>query len=227
MPKSKDTRDPVKRTKDIRDAVEKELDFDPLVDATGITVKNLNGEVALNGAVTSYPQYAQAAAATKRVQGVTRVRNHLIVNLPFADYRDDAMLTTAANNALAMTITVPGSVEASASDGNVWLTGTVGNRFQRDAAEQAVAGLTGVRGIADDIEIFSDVEAADVTDLVQDALDRYGLMAVDTDVRVGASDGTITLTGHVRTLAEHDTVIDAAWRGVGVKNVRDYVVVMG
>ncbi len=227
MAKSKDTRDPVKRTKDIRDAVEKELDFDPLIDATGITVKNMNGDVALNGTVTSYPQYVQATAAAKRVHGVTGVHNHLMVDLPLADYRDDAMLTTAANNALAMTVAVPGSVEASARDGDVWLTGTVRNRFERDAAEQAVAGLTGVRGMTDDIEIFTDVEAADVTDLVQDALDRYGLMAVDTDVRVDASDGTVTLTGHVRNWAEHDTVIAAAWRGVGVKNVRDYVVVMG
>jgi hypothetical protein len=32
------------RTKDIREAVEAELDFDPLVDATNITVKNLDGE---------------------------------------------------------------------------------------------------------------------------------------------------------------------------------------
>lgn len=227
MAKSKDTRDPVKWTKDIRDAVEKELDFDPLIDATGITVKNMNGDVALNGTVTSYPQYVQATSAAKRVHGVTGVHNHLMVDLPLADYRDDAMLTTAANNALAMTVAVPGSVEASARDGDVWLTGTVRNRFERDAAEQAVAGLTGVRGMTDDIEIFTDVEAADVTDLVQDALDRYGLMAVDTDVRVDASDGTVTLTGHVRNWAEHDTVIAAAWRGVGVKNVRDYVVVMG
>jgi osmotically-inducible protein OsmY len=111
------------------------------------------------------------------VQGVTRVHNHLMVSLPSADYRDDPKLTTAANNALAMTVTVPRSVEASADDGDVWLTGTVRNRFERDAAEQAVAGLTGARGIVDDIEIFADVEAADVTGLVQDALDRYGLMA--------------------------------------------------
>ncbi len=227
MAKSKDTRDPVKSTQDIREAVEKELDFDPLVDAAGITVKNLNGNVALNGTVTSYPQYLQAAAAAKRVHGVTRVHNHLMVMLPFAGYRDDPTLTTAANNALAMTVTVTGSVEASASDGNVWLTGTVTNRFERDAAEKAVAGLTGVRGIVDDIEIFTDVEAADVSDLVNEALNRYGLMAADTDVRVDASDGTVSLVGHVRTCAEHDAVIDAAWRGVGVKHVRDGVVVIG
>jgi osmotically-inducible protein OsmY len=223
----KSPRQAAQMTKDIREAVQKELAFDPLVDASGITVKNMNGDVALNGTVPSYPQYLQAPAAAKRVQGVTRVHNHLMVELPLADSRDDPMLTTAANNALALTVTVPGSVEASASDGNVWLTGMVGNRFQRDAAEQAVAGLTGVRGIVDDIEIFSDLEAADVTDLVQDAIFRYGLLPDDSDVRVGASDGTVILTGHIRTWAEHDAVMDAAWRGIGVKNVRDDLVVTG
>jgi osmotically-inducible protein OsmY len=214
-------------TKDIRQAVQKELEFDPLVDASDITVKNMNGDVALNGTVTSYPQYLQAAAAARRVQGVTRVHNHVMVDLPIPDLRDDPMLTTAANNALAMTVTVPDSVEASAAAGDVWLTGSVGNRFQRDAAEQAVAGLTGVRGIADDIEIFSDLEAADVADLVQGALDRYAVLPFDNDVQVGANDGTVTLTGHIETWAEHDAVIDAAWRGIGVKNVRDDLVITG
>ena len=223
----KSPREAVKAAKDIREAVQKELEFDPLVDSSGITVKNMNGDVALNGTVPSYPQYLQAAAAARRVQGVTKVHNHLMVMLPAADYQDDPMLTTAANNALALVVTVPGSVEASASDGDVWLTGMVGNRFQRDAAEQAVAGVTGVRGIVDDIEIFSDVEAANVSDLVEDALFRYGLLADDSDIRVGASDGAVTLTGHIRTWAEHDAVIDAAWRGIGVKDVRDDLVVTG
>ncbi len=223
----KSPRESAKMTKDIREAVQKELEFDPLVDESDITVRNMSGDVALNGTVPSYPQYLEAAAAAKRVQGVTRVHNHLMVSLSAAAFRDDPMLTTAANNALAMNVIVPDRVEASASDGDVWLTGMVGNRFERDAAEQAVAGLTGVRGIVDDIEIFSDIEAADVADLVQDALDRYGLLPGDTDVRVGASDGTVTLTGHLSTWGEHDAVMDAAWRGVGVKNVRDDLVVTG
>jgi osmotically-inducible protein OsmY len=223
----KSPREAVQKTKDIRDAVEKELKFDPLVDASGITVKNMGGDVALNGTVPSYPQYQEAAAAAKRVKGVTGLHNHLMVDLPYASYRDDVILTTAANNALTMLVSVPGNVEASASEGDVWLTGTVGNRFERDAAEQAVAGLTGVRGIVDDIEIFSDVEAADVTDLVQGALDRYAVLPFDNDVRVQASDGTIILTGSVLSWGEHDAVIDAAWRGVGVRNVRDELVVTG
>lgn len=197
------------------------------MDVSGITVKNMNGDVALNGTVPSYPQSLEAGAAAKRVQGVTRVRNHLMVVLPPADYRDDPMLTTAANNALATTVTVPNTVEASATDGDVWLTGMVSYRFERDAAERAIAKLTGVRSITDDIDIFSEEEAADVTMLVQDALDRYALIPDGSDVEVEASDGTVTLTGHVRNWAEHGTVIDAAWRGIGVKNVRDDLVVTG
>src|SRR6266508_653920 len=102
------------KNKDIREAVEAELGFDPLVDATDITVRNMNGDVALNGTVPSYPQYLEAAAAAQRVDGVKNVHNHLEVVLPPDDYRDDAMLTTAANNALTMNVTVPAAVEASA-----------------------------------------------------------------------------------------------------------------
>lgn len=215
------------KTKDIRQAVQDELTFDPLVDETRITVRNLSGDVALNGTVPSYPQYIEAAAAARRVQGVTGVHNHLMVALPDSDYRDDPTLTTAANNALALSVTVPANVEASASDGNVWLTGTVTFGFQRAAAEDSISGLIGIRNITNDIEVFSDAEAADVLDLVQAALDRYSLIADDSDVNVAASDGAITLTGHVRTWAEHDAVIDAAWMGMGVSNVRDDLMITG
>ena len=216
------------KTTDIREAVRAELDFDPLVDASDITIKNMNGAVALNGTVPSYPQYMETAAAARRVHGVTSVHNHLMVLLPTRDYRDDPLLTTAANNALALNITVPDGVEATVSDGNVWLTGTVRSGAQRKAAEMTVASLTGVRNVTDDIEIRTNQEeAADVTDLVQGALDRYGLLDDDSDVTVAASDGTVTLAGHVRTWLEHDAVMDAAWMGIGVSDVRDDLLVTG
>ena len=47
------------QTKDIREAVESELGYDPFVDDSDISVKNLNGDVALNGTVRSYPQYLE------------------------------------------------------------------------------------------------------------------------------------------------------------------------
>jgi osmotically-inducible protein OsmY len=217
----------VGKTKDIREAVEAELRFDPLVDPADIAVRNINGDVALNGTVPSYPQYLEAAAAAQRVAGVKNVHNHLEVVLLPGNNRDDAMLTTAANNALAANITVPDGVEATAYDGNVELTGTVKHGPQRAAAELAVAGLAGVRNIRDDIEIGSDADPADVAAGVQDALDRYALVADDSDVGVYTSGNTVTLTGHVRTWAEHDAVVGVAWMASGVSDVRDELDITG
>src|SRR6266568_4260616 len=160
------------KTKDIRETVEAELTFDPLVDPANITVVNMNGDVALN-------------------------------------------------------VTVPDGVEATAADGNLRLTGTVTYGAQRAAAESAVAGLTGVRGIRDDIEISYDADPVDVSFLVQEALDRYALVPDDSDVAVGTMGNTVTLNGSVRTWAEHDAVIDAAWRATGVYDVRDDLYITG
>ena len=214
-------------TKDVREAVEAELDFDPLVDPSDITVKNLNGEIALNGTVPSYPQYLEAGAAAQRVSGVKDVHNHLEVVLPDADFRDDAMLTTAANNALAQNVTVPDRVEATAEDGNLTLTGTVSYGVERSAAEQAVAVLTGVRNIGDNIEISYDDNPVDVDLHVQEALKRSALVADDSDVKVATDGSIITLTGHVHTWAEHDAVVGAAWMARGVIDVDDELQVTG
>lgn len=215
------------KTKDIREAVEAELDFDPLVDDGDITVKNMNGEVALNGTVPSYPQYQEAAAAAQRVSGVTRVHNHLEVVLPPENYRDDPTLTTMANNALTANISVPASVEAVASNGNIMLSGTVRYGSERASAELAVAGLTGVRNIQDEIDIASDADPADVTLGVQEALDRNALILDDSDVVVDAEANTVSLSGHVRTWAEHDAAVDAAWMASGVYDVQDNLYVTG
>jgi len=215
------------KNKDIREAVEAELNFDPLVDAADVTVRNMNGDVALNGTVPSYPQYLEAAAAAQRVDGVKNVHNHLEVVLPLGDDRDDAMLTTAANNALALNVAVPDGIEATARDGNLMLTGTAKFGAQRTAAELAVGGLTGVRNVRDDIEIEQDADPIDVNLLVQDALDRWALISDDSDVTVDTKGNTVTLTGHVRNWAEHDAVIDAAWMASGVNDVNDVLTVTG
>jgi osmotically-inducible protein OsmY len=215
------------KTTDIRGAVKAELKFDPLVDDADIDVVNMNGDVALNGTVPSYPQYLEAAAATQRVSGVKNVFNHLEVMLPAADFRDDAMLTTAANNALTQDVTVPDGVEATAANGNLTLTGAVAFGAERAVAERAVAGLTGVRNIRDEIEISYEADQADVDLHVQLALVRSALVPDDSDVKTTSDGSVITLTGHVRTWAEHDAVLGAAWMARGIIDVIDDLHVTG
>jgi hypothetical protein len=55
LPATSEKESSMSSAKDMQEAVEAELGFDPLVDATNITVKNLNGDVGLNGTVPSYP----------------------------------------------------------------------------------------------------------------------------------------------------------------------------
>jgi osmotically-inducible protein OsmY len=46
-------------------------------------------------------------------------------------------------------------------------------------------------------------------------------------VTAQTKDGIITLTGHVRTWAEHDALATAAWMAQGVIEVRDELQITG
>jgi osmotically-inducible protein OsmY len=167
-----------------------------------------------------------AAAAARRIAGVTGMHNHLLVRLPPGDYGDDAMLTTAANNALTSNATVPPGIEATARDGNLELVGTVRNGSQRAAAERAVVELTGVRNIKDYIDIDPGVGPTNILYLVRGVLDRYAVVDDDSNVEVTCGT-TVTLTGNSPTWAENDAVVDAAWMAGGVADVRDELSVTG
>lgn len=139
--------------RDICAAVHQELVADPLVDANDIVVEMLNGEVSLNGTVPSQNQRSEAAAAARRVAGVTAVYNLLGVALPSSDYGDDAALAQLVNDALAANHAVPDGVRATAREGEVFLTGMVSYSAQREAAQDAVAGVAGVLSVTNQIEV--------------------------------------------------------------------------
>jgi osmotically-inducible protein OsmY len=215
------------KTHDVGMAIEAELAFDPLVDDWNITVVNLKGDVSLVGTVASYPEYVEAEAAARRISGVTTVHNHLKVDLPDANKRSDDALTGAANTALMWDVSVPDGVEATAVDGDVYLEGEVRSRLESEATVHAVTGLTGVRNVKNDIRLELDADPVDVTLLVQGALDRWALILDDSSVYVDTDGNTVTLSGHVRSWAEHDAVLNAARMAAGVTEVRDDVLVTG
>jgi len=138
--------------RDIRAAVYQELVADRLVDAADIEVEIVSGEVSLNGTVPSQDQRTAAAAAARRVAGVTVVQNLLDVALPSGDYLEDAALAQRVNGALAASH-LPDGVRAAAREGDVILTGTVRDGAQRAAAQDAAAGVAGVLSITNRIEV--------------------------------------------------------------------------
>lgn len=115
---------------------------------------------------------------------MTEVDNNLEVVLPPDSVRDDAMLATAANNALAAGATVPEGVEATARNGNLTLTGAVQYLSQHAAVEKVVSGLIGVAQVRNEINVVCGVEPDDVKQLVRRVLHRSALVPDDSDVRI-------------------------------------------
>jgi osmotically-inducible protein OsmY len=160
-----------------------------------------------------------SSAGARETSVVTRVH-------PFSAPIPDTT-ATAAISLPELNVTVPVGVEATAHNGNLTLTGTVSYGTQRAAAELAVAGLTGVRNVKDDIEVRHGANLARVTANVRDTLARYAMFDDDSDVAVDTRGNTAMLSGHVGTWAEHNAVVNAVWMTAGVYDVLDDLEVTG
>jgi osmotically-inducible protein OsmY len=132
-----------------------------------------------------------------------------------ADIRGDVL------QALALDSLVPKSVDAKVYDGVVTLTGSVEWKYQCDEADYVASTIVGALDVINEIEIASPTpKASDVQDSITNALKRNA--GIDGNaVSVTSMNGTVTINGTVRSWAEHDEAIDAAWAAPGVTSVRD------
>jgi osmotically-inducible protein OsmY len=71
------------------------------------------------------------------------------------------------------------------------------------------------------------VDPADVSRLVREALDSHKVPGHDSRVVADAIGNSVTLIGHVRTEAQRDAVVRAAWRGHAVMAVFDQLEITG
>jgi osmotically-inducible protein OsmY len=134
-----------------RDAVLRQLEWDPQIDASAIGVTVQDGAVTLTGFIDSYSAKFAAERDAKRVRGVRAVANDIQVR-PMLD-RTDADIAADAVAALRVTETVPEAVQAAVHHCHVALTGRVQWLFQKRAAELAVRYVRGVRGVANHITV--------------------------------------------------------------------------
>jgi osmotically-inducible protein OsmY len=120
---------------------------------------------------------------------------------------------------------VPSTVDASVYDGFITLTGTVDWQYQRDEAVFVAGNLLGVIGIENDIYLDDSTPSpADVENKIKKAFKRNAKLDADL-LTVSTSNGTVALSGQVRSWDEHDAAIAAAWAGPGVKAVDDLLTV--
>jgi osmotically-inducible protein OsmY len=206
---------------DLERSVQDELMWDPMIDASAIAVTaDDDGRVTLRGTVGTYSQKFMSASDAKRIFGVTAVDNKLEVDLLAT--RDDDELRGEVLQALMLNSLVPSTVDATVDDGFITLTGTADWQFQRDEAESAASSIEGIRDMFDDIALKPRPSSIGIEESIAAAFKRNaGLDA--GQLSVSTSDGTVTIRGDVRSWAEHDQALAAAWAAPGVSNVDDRI----
>lgn len=211
---------------DVQRNVQEALCWEPgISDSSKIGVAVKNGVVTLTGEVNSYTEKWLAETAAKRVYGVSGLAVDLEVNLPSSAQRSDADIAQAAKNILDWDSSIPvGSVQVTVEDGWVTLEGSLGWQYQRSAAEDDVYGLTGVKGVSNEIVVKPAAQPADIKAKIDAALKRSANLDAQ-NIYVQAKGGKVMLTGRVSSWAERDEAEDAAWAAPGVTEVQNSITI--
>jgi osmotically-inducible protein OsmY len=207
----------------IQKDVMQELTWDASVTHEHIGVAVQDGVVTLSGTVPSYIEKSAAEKAAQRIAGVKAVVERIDVKLPGSLERDDQDIARAIIDQFRWHSQVPQDlVKVSVQNGWVDLSGEVEWDFQRNAAEAAVRGLLGVKGIVNKIALKARaVQPAVIKSKIEEALKRAAEREAD---RIGIEIlGTrVILSGKVRSFAELRDVKGAAWSAPGVTSVDDH-----
>jgi osmotically-inducible protein OsmY len=188
-----------KRDAEIHQDVRAELSMEQ--DGAGHTVEISvrYGVVSLTGLVESYARKCAIDRAVRRIVGVKDLRDYLHVRPPDGAAPDDGQIEGAANRALGWDVRVPKGIHAKVTGGVLGLHGAVERFGQREAAEEAVRNLAGVRDIVNKIFLLPAAPPAHLTQ-VEAAL-RRRLGPASRLISVDVAQGVVTLRGAVPTVA--------------------------
>jgi osmotically-inducible protein OsmY len=208
---------------DIERDVKDELQWQPVFDATDVIVSVKDGVVALTGFVRRYKQDAEAAA--KRVAGVVGVANDIEVRLPSVDQRPDPEIAREAVAAINSRLPAAWEhIKVVVNDGWVTLEGEVQWQYQRRAAERAVRGLPGVKGISNMIRIKPLAKPAEIGRRIEEAIKRNAQLDANR-ISVKANGSEVILKGTVRSWHELEEAERVAWSAPGVTTVKNRIAV--
>lgn len=210
----------------LKQDIENELKWEPSVNEAHIGVSVTSGVVTLSGHVASYAEKYDAEDAVKRIYAVKGLANELDVHLPGSTKYTDEDIAIACTKAIQSSDYVPkDKVKVVVRNGWVILEGELEWNFQKEAAATAIRNLRGICGVTNKIGIKKRNIPADVKSKIAAAFHR----SADIDARrihIEANDGTIVLSGSVRSWMEREEAQRAAWAAPGVTEVDNHISVV-
>ncbi len=204
----------------MKNDVIEELIWDTTVKSRDITVRTYNGVVTLSGTVSNYAEKSAAELAVQRVSGVKAIAEQLEVHLTGGQEKSDSQIAESVTKTLGWHVWVPSHVVAIVENGWVTLTGLATWEYQRNAAENAIKYLAGVRGVSNKIDVKPELLPSEIKEVIEVALKRNAQLDAK-GITVTTDAGRVTLSGNVRTWDNHREVATAAWHAPGVTHVEN------
>ena len=206
----------------IQEAVLRQLDWDPQVDAAAVGVTAKDHTVTLTGYVDTYAGKLAAERAAKRVHGVRAVANDIEVRLMLA--RTDSDLAADAARALELRTSIPDTVQAAVHNAHVTLTGKVDWLYQKRQAEKAVRHIAGLRGVLNHITVVPRGAERDLRRRIVQSM--HANADIDArHIKVTVSGGLARLTGTVRTWLQRTAIEHTVADAPGVTEVENCLLV--
>lgn len=185
----------------IQVAAEAELNWTPEIEAEVIRVDVVDTVVTLSGVVANDLKYLACSRAMNRVDGVSAVINNVTVQPSVGAEHPAGGIAESVQRALHWEPHVPRTVEANVRYRHVTLSGDVNWTFQRETALHVVERLDVVDSVDDQMSLAARTPGNDAERSIKRAL-LHNPQIDARDVTVFVVDGTATLTGWVRSLAE-------------------------
>jgi len=151
--------------------------------------------------------------------------------LPTITFKDTLLVAAVRTKLVVDDIDSTTRVHVAVKDGNVTLSGRVPTTAAKARAVASARAVRGVKSVTDDLGV------GNVGPSLSQSADDVGLVAAVegamlaqtginvTGIKVTAKDGVVTLAGHAPTGAVKATMIAAAKKAPGVRNVVDQIAV--
>ena len=209
----------------IKDAVQRSLSYNPRTAPFSIEASVADRDVTLRGEVGTLMAKQTAEEIARNVNGVQRVRNKLKVRPD--EFVDDAELEDRAVSMLQDDPYVsPHNVRVTASNGRVFLSGSVPSYYIKTRAEKTVSKVKGVANVQNALDVQEEWDAKTDVNIKEDVREQLRNSAYLTadDITVEVENGVVTLTGSVESWRAKTVARDNAYEG-GAKTVRNELTV--